>query len=162
MQVTWFCYFLGAVGCCLWFFVSHLFLSSQVRDLRQFQIDYVQVPFHSVESQVGRKTVYNLQDYETVSNFLKKLDGLHLQEIPYKTRKVVENFSASVGHRWIPCLPHHLSDDEVNQLIGKLPRMLKEGLLPFQLEGVRFGLQRGGRCLIADEMGLGKTLQVIS
>lgn len=39
--------------------------------------------------------------------------------------------------------------------------MLLNSLLPFQLDGVRFGLQRGGRCLIADEMGLGKTLQVL-
>lgn len=39
--------------------------------------------------------------------------------------------------------------------------MLLDALMPFQLEGVRFGLQRGGRCLIADEMGLGKTLQVM-
>ena len=33
-------------------------------------------------------------------------------------------------------------------------------LLPFQKDGVKFGLQRGGRCLIADEMGVGKTIQV--
>lgn len=30
----------------------------------------------------------------------------------------------------------------------------------FQQEGVRKGLEFGGRCLIADEMGLGKTVQV--
>ena len=54
-----------------------------------------------------------------------------------------------------------LVDDMVDELIGKLPKMLVDALLPFQLHGVNFGLQRGGRCLIADEMGLGKTLQVI-
>ncbi|KAK4841748.1 hypothetical protein QYF36_009801 [Acer negundo] len=31
-----------------------------------------------------------------------------------------------------------------------------------ELEGVRFAMRRGGRCLIADEMGLGKTLQAIA
>ncbi|MEM7515074.1 MAG: SNF2-related protein, partial [Bacteroidota bacterium] len=39
--------------------------------------------------------------------------------------------------------------------------MMKK-LLPFQKEGVRYALERGGRCLIADEMGLGKTLQAIT
>ena len=32
-------------------------------------------------------------------------------------------------------------------------------LLPFQMEGVMFGISRGGRLLLADDMGLGKTLQ---
>jgi SNF2 family DNA or RNA helicase len=39
---------------------------------------------------------------------------------------------------------------------------LEAALLPFQREGVRFGLERGGRCLIADEMGVGKTVQAIA
>ncbi|KAL8141878.1 hypothetical protein V2J09_014910 [Rumex salicifolius] len=34
--------------------------------------------------------------------------------------------------------------------------------MPSQFDGLRFGLRRGGRCLIADEMGLGKTLQAIA
>jgi len=34
--------------------------------------------------------------------------------------------------------------------------------MPFQREGVEFGLARGGRCLLADEMGLGKTLQALT
>jgi len=34
-------------------------------------------------------------------------------------------------------------------------------LRPSQIEGVRFGIMRRGRCLIADEMGLGKTLQAL-
>ena len=35
-------------------------------------------------------------------------------------------------------------------------------LLPFQRQGVAFGVAKGGRILIADEMGLGKTLQAIA
>uniref|UniRef100_A0A453L970 Uncharacterized protein n=2 Tax=Aegilops tauschii subsp. strangulata TaxID=200361 RepID=A0A453L970_AEGTS len=38
----------------------------------------------------------------------------------------------------------------------KLPRRLRDALLPFQLEGVKFGLRRQGRCLITDEMGLAR------
>jgi SWI/SNF-related matrix-associated actin-dependent regulator 1 of chromatin subfamily A len=43
-----------------------------------------------------------------------------------------------------------------------MPKELESQLLPFQREGVRFALKRGGRVLIADEMGLGKTLQAIA
>merc|ERR1719362_1408022 len=39
--------------------------------------------------------------------------------------------------------------------------LLPPQLLPYQLEGVQFGLSRRGRCLIGDEMGLGKTLQAL-
>lgn len=67
-----------------------------------------------------------------------------------------------VSEKWIPCRLEHLSDESVDELISTLPKMLLDYLLPFQLEGVKFGLSRGGHCLIADDMGLGKTLQVIS
>mmetsp|Transcript_12532 Transcript_12532/g.28268 ORF Transcript_12532/g.28268 Transcript_12532/m.28268 type:complete len:742 (+) Transcript_12532:77-2302(+) len=39
---------------------------------------------------------------------------------------------------------------------------LPDGLMPYQLEGLKFGLSRKGRCLIGDEMGLGKTLQALA
>ncbi len=39
---------------------------------------------------------------------------------------------------------------------------LRDRLMPFQREGVDFGLAAGGRVLIADEMGLGKTVQAIA
>ncbi|GJP85186.1 hypothetical protein CLOP_g15294 [Closterium sp. NIES-67] len=44
----------------------------------------------------------------------------------------------------------------------RLPGQLRRALLPFQREGVKFAVQRGGRCLIADEMGVGKTIQAIA
>ncbi|KAJ6761440.1 DNA ANNEALING HELICASE AND ENDONUCLEASE ZRANB3 FAMILY MEMBER [Salix koriyanagi] len=59
-------------------------------------------------------------------------------------------------------LPEHFTDEKVDEFIRMLPRKLLDALLPFQLDGLRFGLRRGGRCLIADEMGLGKTLQAIA
>ncbi|KAG5234189.1 DNA annealing helicase and endonuclease ZRANB [Salix suchowensis] len=58
------------------------------------------------------------------------------------------------------CRPEHFTDEKVDEFIRMLPRKLLDALLPFQLDGLRFGLRRGGRCLIADEMGLGKTLQI--
>ncbi|KAF8399556.1 hypothetical protein HHK36_015423 [Tetracentron sinense] len=122
------------------------------------------MPSHYTQNHSGGKApVYKLRDYDMIVRCLKNFKGIELQEIPWGTLNVVEALSHSfIAERWIPCRPEHVSDDEVDRLIGELPKMLLNALLPFQLDGVRFGLQRGGRCLIADEMGLGKTLQVIS
>ncbi|THU59325.1 hypothetical protein C4D60_Mb07t00970 [Musa balbisiana] len=121
------------------------------------------VPFYLTLSQGGRRTsVFKLSDYDSVLRCIKKLAVVELQEIPYTTRLVVEKFSQSVGSWWVPCMEGHCTEEQVDELLGKLPRSLRNALLPFQLEGVRFALRRGGRCLIADEMGLGKTIQAIS
>lgn len=42
-----------------------------------------------------------------------------------------------------------------------LPSRLKRSLMKFQRDGIRYGIEKEGRCLIGDEMGLGKTLQAI-
>ncbi|XP_057952741.1 uncharacterized protein LOC131146912 isoform X2 [Malania oleifera] len=107
--------------------------------------------------------VYKLRDYDKVVRSLKKSKGIEVEEIPWGTFNVVEKLSHSyIEGRWIPCRPEHLPSDKVDELIENLPRSLVDVLMPFQLDGVKFGLQRGGRCLIADEMGLGKTLQAIA
>lgn len=49
-----------------------------------------------------------------------------------------------------------------SRLSRLLPPSLGAALLPFQREGVVFGLERHGRVLIADEMGVGKTVQAIA
>lgn len=43
----------------------------------------------------------------------------------------------------------------------EIPRLKKE-LFPFQVDGVSFILERGGRAVVADEMGLGKTIQALA
>jgi len=109
----------------------------------------------------GEASVYKLRDYDAVLRCLKNYKDVEVEEIPWTTYNVLEKFSHSyTSGRWIPCRPEHLPDEKVEELIQKLPRKLLETLLPFQLDGLKFGLRRGGRCLIADEMGLGKTLQV--
>ncbi|GMH42394.1 hypothetical protein BSKO_10313 [Bryopsis sp. KO-2023] len=42
-----------------------------------------------------------------------------------------------------------------------LPESLETRLLPFQRDGIKFILKRGGRALLGDEMGLGKTVQAL-
>ena len=46
-----------------------------------------------------------------------------------------------------------LADAEVEEGLQKVPAPLRRALMPFQREGVMFGLARRGRVLIADEMG---------
>ncbi|KAJ8753320.1 hypothetical protein K2173_019719 [Erythroxylum novogranatense] len=122
------------------------------------------MPSHYTQNHGGGKAcVYKLRDYDAVLNSLKNYKGVEIEKIPFGTLNVIQRLSHSfdIG-RWAPCRPAHLTDEEVDELIAKLPRKLLDALLPFQVDGLRFGLQRGGRCLIADEMGLGKTLQAIA
>lgn len=109
----------------------------------------------------GKACVYRLQDYQLVLRYLKSCKGIECEEIPWGTFNVIERLSHSfAAGKWMPCRPEHIPDEKVHGLISELPKTLLSALLPFQLDGVCFGLRRGGRCLIADEMGLGKTLQV--
>lgn len=106
--------------------------------------------------------MYKIRDYSRVSGCLKRSKIVQVDEIPWITFSVIEKLSHSfISGKWEPCKPEHFTEDKVEELIESLPRKLVNSLLPFQLDGLRFGLRRGGRCLIADEMGLGKTLQVI-
>lgn len=122
---------------------------------------YQVVPFSLTQSQNGRlSSIFKLSDYDQVLKCLKKLRQIKIQDIPYKTRLVVQKFAPCTGTSWIPLMEGHCTDEQVEDLLSNIPASLRNALLPFQLEGVRFGLRRGGRFLIADEMGLGKTLQV--
>ncbi|XP_062187807.1 uncharacterized protein LOC133891109 isoform X2 [Phragmites australis] len=108
------------------------------------------------QSQIGHlRPVFKLVDYDEVLKCLKILPGVVVQDIPYSTRNAIQNLPTRTGQTWA-------SDNDIDNLLKKLPQQLQDALLPFQLEGVKFGLRRHGRCLIADEMGLGKTLQAIA
>ena len=43
-----------------------------------------------------------------------------------------------------------------------IEKNILENLMPFQREGVEYGVSRGGRILLADDMGLGKTVQALA
>ncbi|KAK2655549.1 hypothetical protein Ddye_008601 [Dipteronia dyeriana] len=121
------------------------------------------MPSHYTQNYSGKACVYKLTDYNAVLTCLKNSNVIEVEGIPWVTLNVVEKLSHSlVTGRWSPSRPEHLSDEIVDEMIGKLPKRLSDVLLPFQLEGIRFAMRRGGRCLIADEMGLGKTLQAIA
>jgi len=45
--------------------------------------------------------------------------------------------------------------------LSSIDPYLLENLMPFQKEGIKYGVSREGRVLIADDMGLGKTVQAL-
>ncbi|XP_014478988.1 PREDICTED: SWI/SNF-related matrix-associated actin-dependent regulator of chromatin subfamily A-like protein 1 [Dinoponera quadriceps] len=45
--------------------------------------------------------------------------------------------------------------------LSKIDETLMDTLMPFQRDGICYGISKGGRCLIADDMGLGKTIQAL-
>ncbi|KAK9844937.1 hypothetical protein WJX74_008894 [Apatococcus lobatus] len=52
--------------------------------------------------------------------------------------------------------------EEAQKRLAVIPGPLASALLPFQLDGVKWGIAHSGRVLIADEMGVGKTVQAIA
>ena len=83
-------------------------------------------------------------------------------EIPATTLKVFGKTTTGEGKEH-----HHPGyEDELarNFEVGlsRIPKETLEKMYKFQIEGVKYGLSRGGRVMIADQMGVGKTLQAIA
>lgn len=77
-----------------------------------------------------------------------------VQDIPHWMQSLMTSSSKTIADtptcfRYLADLSRTGLNDRANQI------------LPFQLDGLRFGVAKEGRCLIADEMGLGKTLQAL-
>lgn len=108
---------------------------------------------------INQRLVFNLKDYEKLTDLLKSMQGVTYQPVPWPTRMPLEK-AMKASENGVPITPSGVTDTEAEELLGKLPPHLKESLLPFQKEGVKYSLKRGGRCLLADEMGVGKTIQV--
>ena len=55
----------------------------------------------------------------------------------------------------------YTSDITKKKSVDQLPSYFRKKLYSFQVDGIKFGIERHGRVLIADEMGVGKTIQSI-
>ncbi|KAL3273129.1 hypothetical protein HHI36_014583 [Cryptolaemus montrouzieri] len=89
---------------------------------------------------------FQLQEYEIVLAKLNALKGhLDVVKIPQFVLKCLRS----------PV--HDLSKIDLSPIEPEL----RNSLMPFQREGVAYGIDKGGRCLIADDMGLGKTFQAL-
>ncbi|GAX84585.1 hypothetical protein CEUSTIGMA_g12006.t1 [Chlamydomonas eustigma] len=106
-------------------------------------------------------------------------DGGQATKIPLSSYELVEaklkSFKRNLLNKKGGCIPEQalksfrgklfqtVPMEEVERRLNTcMPPSLREALMPFQVEGVKFGLRHHGRCLIADEMGVGKTVQGIA
>ncbi|KAF2582149.1 hypothetical protein F2Q68_00000223 [Brassica cretica] len=99
------------------------------------------MPSHYTQNQDGGKAgVYKIRDYSMVLGRLRRSKLVEVEEIPWITFAVVEKLSQSyVSGRWEPCKHEHFTEEKVEEMIGNLPRRLVDSLLPFQVDGLRFG-----------------------
>ena len=89
---------------------------------------------------------FPIADHKILQTKLRQIDDVTIQplppwvisitSVPQATKKLQDDAMISGGH-------------------------LYQSLMPFQKEGVRYGIEHEGRVLLADEMGLGKTLQAL-
>ncbi|XP_047352619.1 SWI/SNF-related matrix-associated actin-dependent regulator of chromatin subfamily A-like protein 1 isoform X1 [Vespa velutina] len=92
---------------------------------------------------------FHLKDYD---NLIKKLlelkSNLSIIQIP---KSVLQIFQKNLN-----------SPNEISSIdLSSIDATLRDMLMPFQQEGICYGISKNGCCIIADDMGLGKTLQAL-
>ncbi|XP_015509270.1 SWI/SNF-related matrix-associated actin-dependent regulator of chromatin subfamily A-like protein 1 isoform X1 [Neodiprion lecontei] len=90
---------------------------------------------------------FHVKDY---NDLVKKLSQL-------KPRVSIENLPPSI----LQVFKKEVNTDYNSVDLTSIDKKLVESLMPFQREGVCYGILKNGRCIIADEMGLGKTIQAL-
>ncbi|KAG5898702.1 hypothetical protein JTB14_030652 [Gonioctena quinquepunctata] len=118
-------------------------------ELSAFSQEAIEI-FKSIPSryydQNSRCWSFSLQYYELLITRLNYL----------KPRLIVEPIPKYV----LNCLQMKKDDADID--FERLDPVLYDALMPFQVDAVRFGVDKKGRCLIADDMGLGKTFQALA
>ena len=108
-----------------------------------------QMPSKSYDP-TSKKWNFDLSDYQEFLRMATKCEGVIINPLP---QYVVNLISKRNG-------PSMSEDEEID--LSTLGDNLLNSLMPFQREGILFGIRHNGRVLIADDMGLGKTIQAIS
>eukprot|EP00929_Paragymnodinium_shiwhaense_P087402 TRINITY_DN4758_c0_g4_i1.p1 TRINITY_DN4758_c0_g4~~TRINITY_DN4758_c0_g4_i1.p1 ORF type:complete len:1168 (+),score=190.77 TRINITY_DN4758_c0_g4_i1:154-3657(+) len=112
----------------------------------------------------GTTIVFPAADYDVVASQLQRLTltaGLVLEPLPEWLRVVVghkaDRASPNLG------VPLAEAEERVQSFLKTLPAEVVDSrpVMPYQAQGLAFGLHRGGRVLFGDEMGLGKTVQAL-
>ena len=90
-----------------------------------------------------------------VSNFIREMKKLRANQDPSSANS--SGSTSADGSYTGPAIEFVVTD-----VAQRLDKSLYDSLLPHQLQGVEFIVQRGGRGLIGDEMGCGKTITAIA
>ena len=95
--------------------------------------------------------------------------NFHLKDYENLMEKLI-NFKADIQVTGLPIkvLQIFRKNDTSNDAVRNTEKylldidpVLLESLMPFQREGICYGISKNGRCMIADDMGLGKTIQAL-
>jgi len=110
-----------------------------------------------------------IQAFKTIDsgqyNAQKKTWTFHIMDhdiLVQKTNQLKPEVDVSPLPRWTLetfKVPRTLLPENID--ISDIEPHLYEQLMPFQKEGIQYGVSRYGRVLIADDMGLGKTVQAL-
>eukprot|EP00928_Gymnodinium_smaydae_P083247 TRINITY_DN6648_c0_g1_i1.p1 TRINITY_DN6648_c0_g1~~TRINITY_DN6648_c0_g1_i1.p1 ORF type:complete len:962 (+),score=183.67 TRINITY_DN6648_c0_g1_i1:72-2957(+) len=102
--------------------------------------------------------------YDAMELQLRRLAGrcgATLEPLPLWVRRIV-GLASSADVAAIPGVPPlGMPREEAARRAREASSSLPRPLFEYQVEGVAFGLHRGGRVLLGDEMGLGKTVQAL-
>ena len=137
-------------------------MSAVLENAKQFRVscdydaDIIKI-FREVESKrwdpISKNWFFSLSDFYQIFLKIKQLKHLNI------------SFSDSIPETVINALIEQNNRNTKNErspdLFERLDKKFIEELYDFQKEGIIFGIQHEGRCLIADDMGLGKTIQSI-
>lgn len=120
--------------------------------------------FHPNHTVQNVHFTFNLQKINClISDYNTKLWSFHLNDYNLVQERVnALNPNVVIGQ--LPPFVLQLFKETqmtVDIPLSSIEKNLIEVLMPFQKTGIRFGIEKKGRCLIADEMGLGKTYQAL-
>lgn len=121
-----------------------VWLSLTSSDSSQLMSDMNRLPTDQCKYKHGIKMwVFDFTIYDDIIKIVKsKLGNDNIEGLPRFLEVGIKNFLKSIKN--IPA---------VNEEGFNLIPSFKEGLLPHQIEGLKFVISRGGRALIGDEMG---------
>ena len=87
------------------------------------------------------------------SRYKEVVKALKTESAPDAIGELAPTVASTLG------LSSRIKDDSMRY--GHISPELEAKLMPFQRDGIKFILRRGGRALLGDEMGLGKTVQAL-
>jgi len=105
----------------------------------------------------NREWLYQRKDHDAIMKKVKStLIGAKVVETPKWALNAIEG-------RKVEATATEEAEVALQDFLKSVPEELQEDrpMMEFQKEGIKFGISRGGRCLLGDEMGLGKTLQAL-
>jgi len=105
-----------------------------------------------------RSWSFGMSDHDALARQLRDLPDVQLDALPtYVTKTFLKNSKAPPIER-----RKSINNSGTEGEEPLIEPSLWDSLMPFQRDGVRYGLERNGNLLLADDMGLGKTLQSLA